>query len=445
MKKILFLLLLAGGAGGGYYYWKILPAAAAAKTEAQKVPTAKVERGLVRLTVASTGRVIPKLDVEIKCKASGEVLKLPFDVSDPVEKGKLVLEVDPAENERMLKQAEVDLSSSQAKLVIARQNLVIALLTIATNRERAAAALRSVESRAQDARTKADRLKKLLEKQLASQEEADTAETTAVQAVADLENARTRIKELEIEELGLKVKEQEVVLAAAQVENDQIDRSLAKQRLDDTTVVSPIKGVVTSRKVEIGQIIASGVSNVGGGTAVMTISDLSRIFVVASVDESDIGKVEVGQAVVITADAFRGKRFRGKVDRKTPKGVVVSNVVTFEVKIEVLDERKSLLQPEMTANVEILIAEKKDALNVPSEAVIRQRAQYVASVLKDDGTTEERPVEVGINDGIKVEVTKGLGEGDVVVIRKGAGDSAWRKANKGGTPGMMFGAGRPGR
>jgi RND family efflux transporter MFP subunit len=268
------------------------------------------------------------------------------------------------------------------------------------------------------------------------------AERIRVQAAADLENARIRIKELEAEELGLKVKEQEVVLGAAQVESDQIDRSLAKQRLDDTTVVSPIKGIVTSRKVEIGQIIASGVSNVGGGTAVMTISDLSRIFVVASVDESDIGRVEVGQSVVITADAFRGRRFRGKVNRKTPKGVVVSNVVTFEVKIEVLDERKALLQPEMTANVEILIAEKTDALSVATEAVTRQsKTQYVASVLKEDGTQEERPVEVGINDGFKIEVTKGLAEGDVVVVRKGAGDSAWRKGGsaKGGPPGMMFG------
>jgi len=445
MKKILVLLLVAAGAGGGYYYWKIRPATLAAKADAQKPQTVKAERGPIRLAVASTGRVVANLEIEIKCKASGEVLKLPCDISDPVEKGKLVLEVDPADNERMLKQADVSLTSSQAKLAIARQNLLIAQRTIVANRERATSALRSVESRAQDARTKAERINKLLEKKLASQEDGDTAETTAVQAAADLDNARTRIKELEIEELGLKVKEQEVALAAAQVESDQIDRSLAKQRLDDTTVVSPIKGVVTSRKVEIGQIIASGVSNVGGGTTVMYIADLSRVFVLASVDESDIGKVAVGQKVTITVDAFPGKRFRGSVARRAPKGVVVSNVVTFEVKIEVLDEKKSLLQPEMTANVEVLVAEKQDALVVPAEAVARKRTQYLASVLKEDGTTEDRTVEVGISDGFRYEVTSGVQEGEQLIVRKTGADSTARKGPQGNPAGMMFGGGRPGR
>lgn len=444
MKKLLVFLVLAGGAaGGGYYYWR--NRRAAAQAEAQKPPTAKVERGPIRLTVASTGRVVANLDVEIKCKASGEVRKLPFDISNTVEKGQLLLEIDPVDEQRVVKQADVDLSASQAKLAKSRQNLLIAQLNLKTSRKKAEATLRSAQARAREAEAKASRMKQLLEKKLASEEDADAAATAAVQAAVDLETAQVRIEELKSEELGIDLYGQEVALAAAQVESDQIDRSIAQQRLDDTTVVAPISGVITTRSVQIGQIISSGISNVGGGTAVLTLSDLSRIFVLASVDESDIGKVVLDGSVLITVDAFPSKRFRGKVTRIAPKGVVVSNVVTFEVKIEVLEANKKLLRPEMTANVEILVAEKADALTVPTEAVVRRKAQQVATVVKDDGTTEERPIEVGINDGLKIEVTKGLQEGELVVARKGQADSAWRKAQPSGPPGMMLGPVRGGK
>ena len=445
MKKIILVLLLAGAVAGCYYYWKVRPAALAAKAEAQKPPTAKVERGPIKLTVASTGRVVANLDVEIKCKASGEVLELPYDVSDPVEKNKVLLKLDPVDEERNVKKAEADLASSQAKLDSARQNLLVAERTLALSKRKAEVGLKSAEAHARDARARSDRMAKLLEKKLASQEDADAAEMTAVQAVADLDTAQVKLEETKIEELSLELRRQDVKQAQTQVDSDVIDLALAKQRLADTTVAAPIQGVVTARNVQVGQIISSGISNVGGGTTVLTLSDLSRIFVIASVDESDIGKVEVGQAVVITADAYPGRRFRGKVARITPRGVVVSNVVTFEVKIEVLDPKKNLLKPEMTANVEILIAQKDDALTVPAEAVTRRKAQHVATVVKEDGTTEERTVEVGIQDGYQAEVTSGLKEGDVVLVRKGAASSTGRKAGGGPPSPMMFGPGGRGK
>jgi HlyD family secretion protein len=444
MTKWIVIVLVLLLAGGGAYYWWVYRGDD--KADAPAVITAKVERGPIRLIVASTGRVVSNLDVDIKCKASGEVKKLPFDVSDTVKKGNLLVELDPVDEDRVLKQAEVALDASQAGLAMARQSLVVAERTLVTDRAKAEAALKSVESRAADARAKADRVKTLFDKNLASREETDTAETTAVQAAADMETARVKIEELNTQEQAIELKRQEVKGAEAQVESDKVRYSIAQDRLRDTKVMAPMDGVVASRNVELGQIISSAISNVGGGTTVLTLSDLSRVFVLVSVDESDIGKVQLGQKAVVTADAYPGKFFDGKVVRIATRGVNLSNVVTFEVKMEVIAEAKSMLKPEMTANVEITAAEMDDTLLVPAEAVVRKaRGKKFVTVVSDDGTKEEVPVEIGISDGTKTEITKGLDVGQTVVDYKGQSDSKWSGGQKsGGGPKMgMFAGGGP--
>jgi len=490
MKRAIAILTIVGilGGVGGYYY--LSTRQALARANGPKAPTAAVERGAIRLAVASTGRVVANLEVDIKCKASGEVVKLPFDVSDAVRKGELLVELDPVDEERRVKLAEADLAaavarheaakqtlrvaehdlataaedaavalkSAQAKLEQAKRNLAVAEQNLVTSTQRAEAALRSAQVKAQDAADKAARVKALFEKKLASKEEYDTATTAeatarmelanAEAAVKDLdaaklaievrrqdvvlaeaavENAKIAIKKLDAAKLALEVKRQDVALAAAQVDSSRIGLALAQRSRDDTRVMAPMDGVVSDRKVQIGQIISSAISNVGGGTTVLTLADLSRIFVLATVDESDIGGVKEGQSVTVTADAFPGKRFPGKVVRIAPKGVNSSNVVTFEVKIEVLGPNKGLLKPEMTANVEILIEEKGDVLLVPTEAITRRMGERIAVVVRPDGTAQERVVEVGIQDGTRVEVTKGLSEGETVQVRKSEADSAWRK------------------
>ncbi len=398
----------------------------------QPVTTA-VMRGDVRLAVACTGRVVANLDVDIKCKASGEITRLPFDVSDEVKKGDLLLELDPVDEQRVLNQAEVKLAASEARLVIAQQNLAIAESDLATARRRAEASLQSARARATDTRAKADRMKQLLAKELCSQEEADTAETSAVQAAADLIAAQVAMDELKTQEEALELQRQDIVLAQTQVDSDTVALTQARDRLADTKVVSPIDGVVVARNVQVGQIIASGVSNVGGGTTVLTLSDLSHLYVLASVDESDIGKVAVGQEAIVTADAFPGKTFSGKVVRIATRGLMESNVVTFEVKIEVTGKDRPLLKPEMTANVEIVAAERFDVLTAPAEAVIRKGRQRFATVVKG-GRHEERAVEVGISDGLTTEIVSGLAEGETVVVHGGGADSRW----SGGGPGRTM-------
>jgi HlyD family secretion protein len=424
-KWIVLIVVVAVLAGGGAYYWWVYRPAAA-KADAPAVVTARVERGPIKLIVSSTGRVVSDLDVDIKCKASGKVTKLPFDVSDVVKKDDLLLELDPIDEERVVRQAEVRQLASQAKLRIARENLAVAERTLVTDRARADVAVTSCEVRAKDARAKADRMKVLLEKKLISPEDCDTAETAAVQAASDFENAKVKVEELKTQELALELARQQVKLAEADAEADKITLDIAKDRLHDTKVYAPMDGVVAVRPVQIGQIIASAVSNVGGGTTILTLSDLSRVYVLAAVDESDIGKVALDQAVTVTVDAFPGKKFQGKVDRIATRGVNLSNVVTFEVKIEVTGEAKALLKPEMTANVDILAAEKSDVLLVPSEAILRKGGgKQVVTLVKEGAENEDVTVETGITDGAKTEVATGLSEGQAVLVHKGATETKW--------------------
>ncbi|MBU1023060.1 efflux RND transporter periplasmic adaptor subunit [bacterium] len=387
----------------------------------------KVERGPISLSVSSSGRIVSNLDVEIKCKASGEVIALPFDVSDKVSKGDLVVELDPVDENRNVKKSQVAVSSSDARLNKAEQSLKIGKIDLENAKRKAKVALDVAQSRAEDARSKTDRIRQLFEKQLAGREELETAETNAIKADADLETALIQIEELKTEETALELKREDVSLAKADLESAKINLSIAQQRLDDTKVYSPIDGIVTERQVQTGQIISSGISNVGGGSSILTLSDLSKLFVLGHVDESDIGNIKLDLDVNITVDAYPGKTFKGKINRIAQKGVNMSNVVTFEVRIEVLSENKSLLKPEMTTDVEIFIADKDDALLVPVGAIKTTHGKSSVTVKNPEGQPEPREIEIGINNGEMVEIVSGLEEGEILLITAGEYDSEWRK------------------
>ncbi|MCY3017917.1 MAG: efflux RND transporter periplasmic adaptor subunit [Planctomycetota bacterium] len=440
MRTVIVLLVLAAGGAGGYYYWRQRQAALQ-QAAVPQVVTAKVERGPLKVSVAANGRVVSNLDVDIKCKASGEIVKLPFDISDTVKKGELMLEVDPVDQKRAVDLADVALASSSAHLASAKQNLVIAEQKLVTDKMRADPNLKSAQAKAERARIKADRLKGALASNAATQEDYDTAETEATQALAERDIAKAQIEELKTEEAGLEVKRQDIKLAEAEVKSDQIALDNAKQRLIETKVMAPMDGVVVSRLVQAGQIIASAVTNVGGGSTVLTLSDLSHIYTLGSMDESLIGDVKLDQPVMVKVDAFPGRRFRGKVVRIATRGVNVSNVVSFEVKIEIVDEKKTMLKPEMTTDIEIIVAQKKEALLVPVEALSRKQDKSYVTVQKDDGTKEERPVEIGASDRVKTEILDGAQEGETLVLKKSGADSRFQGQGRAPNPMQMMGAG----
>lgn len=433
MKKIIGIAVILIMAGiGGYGWWKSRPSNTAENEKKEAPIMVKVQRGNLRVVVEATGRIIPEREVEIKCKASGEVVDLPVDVSDWVKKGDLLVQLDPVDEKRSVKRAEYALSVSRAKLDQARLSLQIAEKDLESERILAKAALKSMETKYKEAKAKLDRTHQLEERKMASPEELDSAQTEYDQAETDLENARVRVKDLETEVVRIESKKQDVNIAESQVGVDTIALDDAKQRLDDTRVNSPIDGVVAQNNVQVGQIIASGVSNVGGGTSVMTLADLSHIYVLVSVDESDIGRIRTGQKVRITVDAHPDVVFHGEVVRVATKGANVSNIITFEVKVEVKGPDTELLKPEMTANVEITALDKKDVLLLPLTAVEQSRRHRFVKVQKSDGATEECPVVVGMNDGEMIEVENGVNEGDIVLLPAGRTQSRWRATGDNG-------------
>jgi HlyD family secretion protein len=394
-------------------------------------------------SVSATGPVASNLDVQIKCRAYGEVIKLPFDISDTVKKGDLLIQLDQKDEKVLYDQAAVTLEQSQSKLTEAEENEHIAEQDLKTATEQADANILSAITKAANLQKKADRQKQLLAQSLASQEEFETDETDAAQAEADLTNARIAKEQLKSQAVALEVKKEDVHLATQQVKLDNIDLQNAKQQMDYTTVVAPMDGVIADLTIQMGTIISSAISNVGGGTSVITISDMSHIFVLASVDESDIGGVSRGQDVDITADAFPGKHFTGKVVRIATQGVNTSNVVTFEVKIEVTSENKSLLKPQMTANVQIIESSKHNVVAVPMAAVVRKQHKTFVTVVKPDGSNEDREVQLGISDGDNEEIVLGLTGGEQILVHKTDSNSAW--SSTGGPrrmPGLLPGGGR---
>ena len=430
MKKIIIILCFLLFAAG--IIWKVLKSDSALQGEKEldgQPQVVSVTRGSIRVVVEATGRVVPEQEVEIKCKASGEVIKLPVDISDTVKKGDLLVQIDPQNEKRSVERAEVALSASQARLAQAKLNLKITESDFVTEKKRAEAALKSARAKNQEAQAKHKRAEQLILKKMISREELDGVKTLQAQASAELESARARIEDLKTWEIQIASRRQDIKIAEAQVESDKLSLFDARQRLEDTTVLAPIDGVVAERNVQVGQIIASGINNVGGGTTVMKLADLSHIYVLVSVDESDIGMIEVGQQAQIVVDAHPNVLFPSQVVRVATKGTIDSNVVTFEVKVEVTGSNQHLLKPEMTANVEIVAVEKDDVLLIPVAALERKKRENFVTVRNEDGTTKQRAVRTGASDGEFIEIVSGLHEADEVLIPDGVAQGRWQSDN----------------
>lgn len=438
VKKILIIAVILLFATGALGYWKFHKTA----TPASDVPTAanssieKVGYGNVVLSIATTGKVVSNLDVEIKCRASGEIIGLPLDVSDVVHKGALLVELDPTDAKRDIRRAEATVAQAQAQVAQAEANLHMAEQDVITTRMKANANLASAQVQQRIAAAKNERRKQLVAENLGAAEDLETTEAEAAVADAQLRSAEAQVEEVKDKEVGVEVQRQQVAQAQAALSADQIALADAQQQLVYTKVMSPMEGVVSARAVQLGTIIASGITNVSGGTTVMTLSDLSHIFVLASVDEADIGGIAMGQRVIVTADAWPNETFEGKVVQLPVQGTTISSVVTFEVRIEITSDNKKLLKPEMTANAQVISQDQEHVLTVPAQAISREADGSQVVRVVSSGTlaagnlvTEARKVTIGLTDGEHTEIIDGLSEGDHILVRKET-ISKWSQAGQ---------------
>ncbi len=185
----------------------------------------------------------------------------------------------------------------------------------------------------------------------------------------------------------------------------------ASSQLDDTVIRSPIDGVVIGKPIPAGQTVAPGIAN---PMVILTVADLSQMQINTQVDESDIGKVAVGQKATFTVDAYPGKVFNGIVSSVSQKATITQNVVYYAVTIDV-SAGDGELKPTMTARVSINVGESKNALTVPLSAVKTNKNQQYVVVMRN-GQTENVNVTTGLTSDDRVEITSGLGDGDQIVV-----------------------------
>jgi HlyD family secretion protein len=210
-----------------------------------------------------------------------------------------------------------------------------------------------------------------------------------------------------------------IAQSQAEMARDQANLKQLDEQLSYTDIVSPIDGIVLSRDVEMGDAVSSILVLGSSATLVMTLGDTSEVYVKGKVDESDIGKVYLGQPARIKVESFKDKTFNGKVTKISPMGVEKDNVTTFEVRVSI-NNPGGELKAEMTANAEIILEEHKNVLQIPEGAIIYDKDKKASVEIPDPKAKDGKKklaVNIGISNGAKTEVLSGLKEGDQVVLQ----------------------------
>jgi len=388
-----------------------------------------VSKGKIDVTINATGKVVAHQVVEVKSKAGGEITAIHAEEGDAVTKGLLLAELDPSDEDRRVERARSDLRIQESRLSIAKADLDLSKSDFTWGLESARQEVASSEAAMKESKARFERQEALLRENAISAQELETSKSTYLQAVARYESAVAAASDREQRAATVAQREQDIALAEANVSNARIALAEAEERLAETRIVAPMDGILTSKLVAEGQVIASAISNVGGGTALLTIGDLSRLYIDASVDEVDIGQIRVGQPVVITADAYPAEQFVGKVLRVAPEGQTVNNVIVFNVRCEIEGTGLKLLKPAMTVAVSIQAGRREDALLIPINAIFYEND--TAYVLRNDHEKEEKATKVyfvsGMSDGLVVEVVEGLKEGDEIKLKQTVDNRRWKR------------------
>jgi HlyD family secretion protein len=268
-----------------------------------------VERRDIVVSAQAAGAVQPDTTVEVKSKASGEILQLNAETGQLVKRGALLVRVDPRNARNLLAQAQADLDVAKAKLANA------------TSQKRRSDELYTSQS---------------------------ITEQEHEQALLDYADAK------------------------AQVVRSQVAVDNARIQLEDTDVRAPVTGTIIEKDVERGTVIASATTNVSGGTVLLKMADLNLVQVRTLVDETDVGKIEPGQRATVTVDAYPNRTFDGTVLKIEPQAQTEQNVTVFPVLVRI-QNKEGLLRPGMNTEVEIHVGSREQVLAVPNAALRTQR------------------------------------------------------------------------
>ena len=377
--------------------------------------TVKALKGDLIIKISAKGIVEPNFKVEVKSKASGKVLTFPFEEGDYLKKGEALLHLNKNDETRSVAKANADLKSSEASLEISKTALLLQKNRYETNLKLSESEVEEANVNLKDSLDNKNRQSDLYKKKYTSKESIDKSITNYKVNKENLTQAIARLRASKDAIHDITMKEYEVELASAEVTRRQVALDESNERLEETDIYAPINGVIIQKLVEEGQIISSGISSVSGGTPLAEIADMSRMFIMADVDETDIGEIRVGQKVEVTADAFYGETFQGKVLRISPKGIVVNSITIFKVKVEILGDSKNLLKPMMSSNVDIITKKIKNTTYIAREA-IRETDDKPNVVILTDDIPKEIPITVGVQTPIYAEILSGINHDQDVII-----------------------------
>tara|TARA_E500000318_G_scaffold96155_1_gene96348 strand:+ start:61191 stop:62606 length:1416 start_codon:yes stop_codon:yes gene_type:complete len=341
--------------------------------------------GDLERTVSAPGSIEPKRLINISSQVSAKVLALPFEEGEQVKKDDVVIRLDPQDLVAALDSAKAGLAGQEASLGGAEASLI-------------------------NARLSYERLQQLHETGDATKAELDSAEASFLQAQSSKQVLIHQIEQ-----------------ARAQIERAQKD-------LDNTTITSPIDGVITSLNTEVGETVIVGTTN-NPGSVIMEIADLSQMLLKAQVDEANIAPVEVGQDAKIFINAYTDREYDGKVQKiGLKRQVAADGTGTFEVEILMNLSEGETLYSGLSASTDIVVEHFYDAMIVPSQAVVDRRIDELPEDIKTgnelidlnktftrvvyrvvDGKTIATPVKVGPSDLTQTVITEGLSKDDTIV------------------------------
>lgn len=374
----------------------VVTKATSSSTKIDPTKIASVEQGDLAKSVVATGKVQPITKVEVKSKASGIVKKELVDAGDRVKQGQILAELDKEELQAQVRGDQAQLSAAEAN-------------------SRAAEA--DVE------RSKVDAEGVDLPSLQRQYERAKTMAGQGVVSASALDDAQRNyelaVNKRDIARAQLIVNQAKVKQAQAQVTQYRASLSRSEEQLNYATIVAPIDGEVLSRDVEVGDAVSSILVLGSSATLVMTLGDMKQVYVDGKVDESDIGKVYLGQPARIKVESFKDKTFSGKVTKIAPMGVEKDNVTTFQVRVSI-DNSGGALKALMTANAEVILEEHHNVLIIPENALIYDKDKKASVEVPDPKAKDGKhkvPVTVGISNGAKTELLSGLKKDDKVVLQ----------------------------
>ena len=416
------------------------------KAPAPAYGTAQVKRTSIAKTISATGRLQALTTVQVGTQASGTISEIYADFNSEVKKGQVIAKLDPAQMQAQLTQATGNLTAAQANVQTAQSGVVNAQAAV----ESAVANVARLQSVVSDAQLNLTQTQGLVDAGVSARRTLETAQAGIAQAIAQQQQGVAQVNQAKAQ---VQSANSQLLQARAQVTQAKAAVDVASVNLQHTIITAPIDGTVVARSVDVGQTVASSLQ---APTLFMIANDLTRMQVLADIDEADVGQLKPQSRVSFTVDAYPTETFSGNVSQIRLSPQTVQNVVTYTAVIDVANAELKL-KPGMTASVTATVAEQKDVLAVPNAAlrfrpegaeVTRSRGGSGTVYRVNGQTLEPVKLRLGLTDGMSTQVVSGdLKEGDNIAIpaltaNKAGAPAAAAKSPFGGNAGGRPAGGR---